>query len=369
MKAMMDDDRRSRVRGLAVVLAGLAVAGAPLRAHAQAPAAEDASKAQALFDEGKKQYAAGKVQKAYDAYRGAWELRKSYDIAANLANAEKLLGKNRDAAEHYAYSLRTFPATGKPAQQKQLEAKLAEVRRELGALAVEVCVAGAEVRVDETPIGAAPLADEVFVEPGPHVVEARLAGYATATQNVLAGKGTETVKVVLTLVERKAARVGEGQAAGQGGHGATPGDGQAKSVDHGAGLPLGTAGPNRGLLLGGGVLAAVGLGVGIGLTVAASGKTAEANGLLAKLEQGGIPGACLRAPADCQAVESVWQSRNVLSRAGVGSFIGAGVVAAATVSYGVIAALSARPKQETNAPRVLPQVGYRQGGLVVVGSF
>src|SRR5262249_54129625 len=102
----------------------------------------------------------------------------------NLGSAELTLGKVRDAAEHFAYCIRTFPATGSKKQLAAVKRLFDDARRKVGALAIKVGVDGAEVIVDGKPVGRAPLAEEVYVDPGPHTVEAKLAGYDAAKQAV-----------------------------------------------------------------------------------------------------------------------------------------------------------------------------------------
>src|SRR5262245_56559173 len=78
--------------------------GEPAGPEQTGPITPEASqKSDDLFKRGKDYYKDGKLKEAYGSYRAAWDLKKSYDLAANLANTEFLLGLKRDATEHYAY--------------------------------------------------------------------------------------------------------------------------------------------------------------------------------------------------------------------------------------------------------------------------
>jgi hypothetical protein len=53
-------------------------------------------------------------QAAYDLMLEAWQRRRAADVAVNLGFIEMQLQKRRDAAEHLAFGLRSFPADADP---------------------------------------------------------------------------------------------------------------------------------------------------------------------------------------------------------------------------------------------------------------
>src|SRR6185437_12371405 len=108
------------------------------------------------------------------------------------------LGKYRDAAEFFEFTLRNFPVTAKADRRVAAQKKLDEVRKLVASVTVDVSKQRAEVRVDGKPIGVSPLPSEVFLEPGAHTIEARLEGHEPATQTIQADKGSaQTIKLVL----------------------------------------------------------------------------------------------------------------------------------------------------------------------------
>lgn len=357
MKATMNE-RRVRGQRLLVVLAGLALAAVPARVHAEESAAEDAKEATKLFAEGKKQYAFGKKQEAYEAYLKAWKLKQSYDIASNLANVEQLLGKNRDAAEHYAYSLHHFPVTEQSGKRDAIEKKLEAVRKEVGALSIEVNVEGAEVSVDETRVGSSPLPDEVFVEPGPYTVSARHEGYVEATQSGLAGKGGETVTIKLALAKRKEVRSSGGRAGAAGAptSGAVGASGQTAPGFR----------PGPAWFVAGGTLAVVGLGAAVGLNLAANGALARAQ----ELGNGKTNYACspkLVTPDPvCPEIHDTLVGASKLSDAALASYIVGGAFALGTAGLGLWALT--RPKAAPMTT-VTPTVGKHEAGLLITGVW
>jgi len=152
-----------------------------------------------LFAQGNAALEAGKHEEALRAFEAVWQARKTYDVAANLAQAETQLGKHRDAAEHLAYALRNFPVSGKPALRKQIEELAAEAKKQVVTLRVRVNVDKADVSVNGKPVGTAPIAEELFADSGTVTVEAGLDGYDAAKQTLEMKKG-EARDVVLTLV-------------------------------------------------------------------------------------------------------------------------------------------------------------------------
>lgn len=151
------------------------------------------------FDQGTAALKAGKYEEALRAFEAVWKERKTHDVAANLALAEAQLGRHRDAAEHFAFALRAFPVTGSEALRKSIAEAFAQSRARVATLRVTTSADGAEVRVDGRPVGRSPIVDEIFVEPGSHTIEAKLTGYAVASQRVDAkAASADTVKLALT---------------------------------------------------------------------------------------------------------------------------------------------------------------------------
>lgn len=251
-----------------------------------------------LFEQAQAAFAKGDKKGAYDAYKAAWALQKSYDIAANLGVVELKLGKHRDAAEHLAYSLDNFPPTGEEAHQKATEKKLAEAVKEIGRLHVQVSVPGASVTVNGAPAGAAPIAATIFVEPGSTVVEAKLAGYIDARKQLALNKGGEET-VSLTLVPLPPAR---------------------RSIVPGA-------------VMGG--LAGAALVTGVVLEVVAANKRSSVETTSAAILD--ARRSCITSAANydarCADLTDSAHGSDRLHDAGIGVLVGAGVLAAGTVAY------------------------------------
>lgn len=275
----------------------LAIVAYPRGAGAQPKTSVTAQVGQ-LFEQAQAAFAKGDKKGAYDAYKAAWALQKSYDIAANLGVVELKLGKHRDAAEHLAYSLDNFPPTGEEAHQKATERKLAEAVKEIGRLHVQVSVPGASVTVNGAPAGAAPIAATIYVDPGPTVVEAKLAGYIDARKQLALNKGGEET-VSLTLVPLPPAR---------------------RSIVPGAVM---------------GSLAGAALVTGVVLEVVAANKRSSVETTSAAIldARRSCITSAVNYDARCADLTDSAHSSDRLHDAGIGVLVGAGALAAGTVAY------------------------------------
>lgn len=271
-------------------------------------------------------------------YREAWSLKRSYDIAGNLGVSEAALGKNRDAAEHLSFALKSFPANGKSDHRKLLEMTFAKVAAETSTLTIRVSSARAEVLLDGRSIGTAPLEAPIFVEPGAHLVSAALAGYRAVQIPVDARKGAAQ-EVMLTLAP----------------------------VDDAPPPPV----PTRPIwpTIVSSIVAAGGIAAGVGLTAAANGKSRDADSIGARL---GGSSSCTGTPAasvapDCQDVKAALRSQSTLTDGARAAFIIGGAAALGAMGLGVWSTLG--PKQQKSGLQLVPVVGASGTGLIVRGAW
>ncbi|WP_437765285.1 PEGA domain-containing protein [Sorangium sp. So ce281] len=304
------------------------------------------------------------------------EARPAFDVAYNVGSAAYQQGKHALAAEHLSFALRGWPLLSAVAHLKPTaQQRLATSRAHVGALAVTVSAPLAEVRVDGKPAGKAPLAGEIFVEPGEHAIEARLDGYAPALKTVRVAKG-ETAAVTLTLALAKseaaaearentaavdAARAPAGKAAGHGPSAvqlaAKPGQNVAvpAHVEQRSWVPV--------IALG--AASAMALGVGVGMTVAANDATAEARSQQEEIFAGG--GGCLESPAfagACREFRHTTRRSDDLSNAAVVTYAASGAMALTALAF----ALCPRGSESAAgraAVRVVPGFGVRSAGISV----
>jgi hypothetical protein len=318
---------------------------------AQPGETDPSARAQELFETGRRAIMNNKFAQAYEPLRQAWELRQTYDVAGLLGQTEYQLEKYRDAAEHLAFSIRHYPPKESAAPKKRLEGWLADSKKHVGTVTVDVNKPGAEVLIDGKSVGRSPLPDAVYVEPGEHVFEARLDGHTAATKNVAATTGGDHA-IKLELVEKLDTVVlpPSGLDNPRTNGGTSPGPGRERNW-----VPT---------LVAGGI-AVVGIGTGVGFLIAAGGKNSDRDDTLA-----GIPGdadsKCFGGggayASDCERASELKDDRN---RFRVFGYVGLGVGAAA----GVAAVLLWPRSAERSALRVSPVVSEAEQGVRVVGQF
>ena len=186
----------ARPIAVAVLLAFAPVAFTAPLARAQAAADDETTKAaRARFQEGVDYYDKGQYEKARAAFLQAYALRKHPAVLLNLAQSCLKSGHQLEAVRYFQQFLKESTSIS-AAQRTDAEKGLAEGRQKLGRLEVSAPT-GAEISVDNTTVGTAPLADPVDVEPGSHTVRMKASDGTADTKNVSASAG-EKVKVQFT---------------------------------------------------------------------------------------------------------------------------------------------------------------------------
>jgi hypothetical protein len=300
------------------LVVALLVGGAPVHAAPPAPAEstpDDATtKARQLVKVGTEEYGKQHWESAHEAFLKAWELKQHFAIAANLADVEMRLGRYREAAEHWKFTLANLPAD-RADRRSDAEKQLLECKTHLSVVRVTVSISGAEVRLDGNSVGASPLSEELWLEPGEHTIEAEHAGYSTASHRFAATEGeSREVGLALEVLPQP---------------GAAPAK-QSGPVQQPAEEKSGLA-PRTLVLIGGSALTLTAVGIGIGYTVAANSASEEAD----KLREGLPVGACVPAPPAqlpivCTELAQKIDDRNTSTNIAVASFIAGGVFGAAT---------------------------------------
>ncbi|MCK6588841.1 MAG: PEGA domain-containing protein [Polyangiaceae bacterium] len=340
---------------VAFALAG--ESGAQAQPVQKSPASGSAldDKARELFRDGVKAAEASQWAKAHASFLAAWSLKEHYQIAGNLGTSEAKLGKWRDAATHLSYYLREAPKE-KVAERKSAEDLLAQARAKVGSITVRAEPAGAEVFVDGVSVGKAPLAGEVFVEPGAHGIEVKLEGYEPAKKNVSAGAGSAQ------SVEMRLAQVGPKESgkplkeAAQGEASKPPPTGSVES-----------RGPNKALIIAGAATSAALIGTGIVLAVVSNGKAGEADEKAASLRQAtGRDDFCVNGQAaGCEELRGLVSAQESFANGAFWTLLLGGAAGAGTTIYALVGGKA----EAKGALRFSPIATHTAGGLLVDGKW
>lgn len=162
------------------------LAAAPVLAQEVAPAAHEGRvrEAREHFRAASEHYRAGRFREALRGFELAERLLPSPELSFNIARAHEQLGEIEAAVEHYE---RYVAARGEASDVGSVQARIAALRGSLEQRPVRAMEAaalridaepGAEIKLDGSLVGVAPIDRIVWVEPGKHVLEAELSGHA-----------------------------------------------------------------------------------------------------------------------------------------------------------------------------------------------
>lgn len=271
---------------------------------------------------------AGRPEEALAAWREAWKLQPSYEIACNIGRISLRYGSAPEAAEFLTRCTRLMPEAVTPAEQKRNEGQrraLEEVRGKVTELRIVVSQPRAIVRVDEVFVGVAPLSEGIFVSAGDHRVEARLDGFDPTSETLHTAAG-EIRFVTLQLSSGRAAPLSPPRA------------------------PLPTPTPRRALwpVISASAAAALGAGLGTGFTIAASSEQSTARSWIPEIRSTMIED-CTGGSAfsACAGYARAYDPGQTYRGIAAGSFITAGVSAAVALTY-LIVTRSPRPTAVSN---------------------
>jgi len=164
------------VAGVLVVL--IAAISTPARAQGEsADSAQRQSDARARYEAGTQAYNVQDFAAALAEFRASYELFPTSRALFSIGLCQYELDEYLAARE----ALRRYLEEGGdavPAERRAVvDERLASIAAKLATLAIEVNEAGAAVLVDGRQVGVSPLVAPVEVDPGDHIVEARMDGH------------------------------------------------------------------------------------------------------------------------------------------------------------------------------------------------
>ncbi|WP_437481513.1 hypothetical protein WME75_37890 [Sorangium sp. So ce1014] len=351
--------------------AALAQASPPSAAAAagEDEARGDNARAAQLYREGNDAFKQKRWSDAELLYLKAWSLVRSFDIAANLGEVQLQLKKPRSAATFLSFALRTAPPSAKAEQIARMRHFLDEAKAQVGTVRVRLKnVADVEVFVDLERVPAEEVKHELYLEPGPHLLVIRRAGYEDEHVGVLAApRMTETIEPELKPKAEKAP-VATGPGAAGPGAASAAGMGGAKPKAPATGAQVDER-RSWVPVIALGAASVVGLGVAVGFTAASNG--AKADGEAQQAAIWNAPGACVDAAgayADvCEELRKAASRTDTFANAARVAYVASGVLALTAVTY----ALWPHDKGSGAAGRVLavPRLHASGAEIILAGAW
>jgi tetratricopeptide (TPR) repeat protein len=155
---------------------------------------EKTAQARNHFQRGVQFYKDGDYKLALGEFQRAYELSQNYRILYNIGQVNHQLNNYSKAIHMLERYLELGAKEISDDRRASVEEDIQELRAKTASVEVVVNVPGAEIVVDDVPLGTAPLPQGLLLDPGDHHIEARK-------------KGWQSAEKVVTLVARDAARV------------------------------------------------------------------------------------------------------------------------------------------------------------------
>jgi hypothetical protein len=239
-----------------------------------------------------------------------------------------------------------------------------EAKKKVGTVQVRVNVNGAEILVDDKVVSLSPPVDDLFVDPGPRFIKARMAGHKSNETTIEASPGS-THQVSLTLEKMGLA--------------APPPPPPVKRAEPPPPPPAPEPfKPRKEIIIAGISVGAVGILAGTISAIVSSGYGSSAEERReVLLKRPGGAGVC-RDPAnssECATLKDLWSSRDTWANVSAWTFVIGGVAGAGTAVYALVLprVMTSGPSATEPEPKpramVLPAVSPSGGGVVVTGAF
>lgn len=288
--------------------------------------------ADALFRRARELHRQKRWEEARDAYDRAWQLERTFQIAANLALVELRLGRARDAAEHLSFALAHLPASDPKVAEARahLEEMMKQATARVGTLEVELDHDQAIIYVDDRTVGAAPLEQPIYLEAGRHVVNVQPSGAPRITRELTIEPGVVYRLALSSAPHPAPVATRESAAAPEAALATAPSD-RDHSIDTRFVVVAGEA-----------ALALAAVGLGTVFAVQASNTRDRADELRTRINANGDPvrvadgSMCdptyAARPPECAELSNAVDDTNALVTRSTVAFIAAGGLAAASVA-------------------------------------
>lgn len=187
----------SRSVGLALVM-GL-WAGSAGAAGRKAPSKANLEEAQSRYQRGRELYEENDFQAALVEFQRAQELAPSYKLLFNIAQVQYQLQDYASALGSFQRYLQEGDAEVSAQRREEVQREVDRLEARVARVRVTLNKPGAEISVDDVPVGTAPLREPLLVNAGRRRVSVSLTGHVPVSR-VVNVAGRDSIEVVLELV-------------------------------------------------------------------------------------------------------------------------------------------------------------------------
>ncbi|WP_205525784.1 PEGA domain-containing protein [Pyxidicoccus trucidator] len=192
--SMFRPDRLALVLLLALA-AGSASAAAPAR-KASSSRTQQMEEAQRRYERGKEFYEESDFRAALVEFQRAYELAPSYRLLYSIAQVQYQLQDYAGALGSFQQYLREGQADIPAQRRDEVQREVERLRSRVASLDIVTQPVGAQVSVDDQPVGRTPLSEPVVVSAGRRKVTAELPGEPPVTR-IVDVAGMDTLRVQL----------------------------------------------------------------------------------------------------------------------------------------------------------------------------
>jgi hypothetical protein len=172
-----------------------------MAAPPDAPPAEGVEEARQHFQKGVALFKEWSFDAALAEFRRAYQIAPSYRVLYNIAQVQFELHNYVDALKAFRQYLSEGGAEIGPERRVQVEGEIRKLEGRVAYLEITSNVEGAQLSVDEVPVGTLPLRNPLMVNPGTRRVSVSKAGYGATARNVtVAGGDRAPVQLELTEI-------------------------------------------------------------------------------------------------------------------------------------------------------------------------
>jgi tetratricopeptide (TPR) repeat protein len=184
----------------------------PALAAGPAADAKATQDARTRFHRGVQLYNEGSFEAALAEFNKAYQISPNYRLLYNIAQTQFDLHDYVAASRNLGQYMREGAGEIPEDRRAQVSDLVRKLEERIGHVEVSCNLDGAEIRIDDIPVGTSPLRVAVPVNAGPRRITAIKTGHPTAVR-LITVSGMETTKVALELAARRGSGLVDGEGA------------------------------------------------------------------------------------------------------------------------------------------------------------